>query len=173
MSSVRGEEEVPGLDVAVQDAALVRLRQRLACLECDPRGDVRRQLLDAGQDGAEVFPLQEFHDDEWQAAVRVDACLQHLRDVARVEGCDGARLPLEAGHLGLVGGQLFGEDLDRHPRAVEAERLVDNTHPALPDHAGDRVFPGDGERKLGHGPGKGDDARRDVGGSRFYVLSTV
>ncbi len=125
------EEDVGRLDVAVDDAALVRLGQGARQLR-DDRDDLARSHRPAGaQVVLEVAPLEQLHDDVGRALGR-DAVVEGLHDVRALDLGSGGGLAGEAGGgLGALE-QVAGHELDDDLRA---KRLVlrdpHGSHPPL------------------------------------------
>ena len=135
--AVRGDDQVLGLDVAVDDAGLVGLLQARGHL----RGDLERpehvQLapLDQRLDG---LALDQLHGDEEALGALVDVV--DLRDRRVIDGARGARLLEEAGLAALVPRQLGRQELERHgPAEAGVARLVDDAHAALAEQLLDLV----------------------------------
>ena len=134
------DHDVGGLQVAVQDAALVREGHRLRCAHQRLEEAGRRPLLArrlVGQERCEVAPAHQLHRE-----VRPSTGVQP--DV--VHG-DDARVVELAGHLGLgqealdaLGVRRIGERLHRDA-AIELEvlGLVHRAHPAAADFFSDAV----------------------------------
>ena len=111
---VRGQLDVAGLEVAVDDALLVGFLERLGHLPRD-----RERLVDghgaALQSLGEVLPLDELHDED--VGVRAAGEGRGLEavevgDPRVVEGGEQLRLALEAGQALGVGGNGLGQDLE-------------------------------------------------------------
>ena len=113
--AVRGEQQVLRLDVAVENARLVRVLQRSARGEDDPARRLRRDAL-GGESLPDGSALQQLHDEEAHAFVFDIVVDRH--DVRMLERRQQAGLADEpAPHRG-VGGERTRELLDRH-RSVE------------------------------------------------------
>ena len=118
------DHDVAGLDVAVDDAALVRLGQRLRHLSRD------RERVRGGRAGPRCSALVErppahvLHGDEAAAAALALglADLVDHRDVRVVEGGGHASLAQQPGRRVLVRGRVRAEHLEGH-RPVQAEVL--------------------------------------------------
>ena len=138
--SVRAaEEEVRGLEVAVQDAGAVRLGERLAGLEgeVDGRRDVERPARD---DAHEVLPFEELHHDV-RAPGRQATHVEDARDVLASDHRGRARLAVEAVeqltlHRDVVADHLDGDALPHR----EMRRGDHEPDPAAPDDALDAVL---------------------------------
>ncbi len=152
------EEDVLGLDVAVDDVLAVRGDERAhdghqdverlldrepaALLEVAAQADAVEQLLDDVVGG--VAPLPD---------------LEHADDVGVLDARGGARLAAEAPHHVGVPGDVGVQHLERHAAADPGVlRLEDGAHRALPD------LPDQHELAADHHPGaEGGDARPRLG----------
>ena len=144
------EEDVVGLDVAVDHALVVGVLERVANLGhhaerlggCELAGFLRL---------AEVHAVHVFHDEVKEIA-RL-ARLVDEDDVGVAQLGEGARLAGEALGKGRVGGHVAGEDLERHdPIERTLAGLVDDAHAALADQLEDlEVGEGGGEFFVGEG----------------------
>ncbi len=135
-----GEEQVGRLDVAVEDAGLVRPDEPEAGLPDEAHAELGRELAAALQELLEVLPLEELHGHVDEARRRVGAGVEDVDDVGRLEGAGEPRLPLEAlDHL-VVAGHLGTDDLEGHvPARSHVSDLVDGAHAALAEHGEDLV----------------------------------
>ena len=136
---VGADEHVGGLDVAVHHVVGVRVVQ--------PVGSLGADLQDAGkgkgflllEEGFEVRPLQQFHDDVGSApllAQVVDGDDVHMVEVGRGAGLHVKPLA----EVGVVG-ELAGHGLDGHfPVQDRVEGLVDDAHGAPADDPVQIVF---------------------------------
>jgi hypothetical protein len=134
----RGRElDVPGLEVAVNDARLVGGLERARDLPADLERLVDRQGA-APQALGQGLALDELEHEE-AAAVRF---LEPVDpgDVRVGEGGEQPRLALEAREAFGIGRKRIGQHLDRH-RASEARvfAAVDDTHAAAADFAFDGI----------------------------------
>lgn len=132
------EEEVAGLDVAVDDAVAGGVGQCGRGLAGDGPGGAFVEPADALEPPAEVLALEQFHDDVQPAAV--PAVVEHRDDVGVVEPAEGDRLRLEPRGQRRVGQAVDVDDLDGHD-AVELELAgaEDGAEAAGADHALDLV----------------------------------
>ncbi len=134
------EEDVVGLQVAVDDVALVHRRHRGAHREHEVqrgREGERAAVVDAV---GEALPLEELHREVGHA---VDgARVVDLDDVGVLEARRGLRLAEEARGERGVRGQLAAQDLQRHALLQrELQGLVDHPERARAEHALDLVGP--------------------------------
>jgi hypothetical protein len=138
-SPVGEQEDVLGLQVAVDDAALVR--------RGEPGGDLRRDLhglarrrRSAVQALAQRLAEEELHDRERLVALPADVV--DGEDVGMREGGDRLRLALEAGERVGARREMRRQHLERHvalePRVA---RPIDLPHPSSPELAQDLVRP--------------------------------
>src|SRR5262249_24887179 len=135
-----GEEQVRGLEVAVDDAEGVGLGERLAGLEDPGRRGADGERTLSPQDRGEVIALEELHDDERRAGLERDD-VEHARAVRALELRRRHRLADEAGaHLGVL--QRLGEDeLDGDALLeVEVGGFDDAAHAALAEDALDAIL---------------------------------
>ncbi|MCZ7679675.1 MAG: hypothetical protein M5U28_13310 [Sandaracinaceae bacterium] len=130
----RHEEDVGRLEVAVDDARLVRGRERRQELHGDGRGARRREAA-ALQHREERLALEQLHDQEGRLARRLHE-VGHLHDVRVHEPAGRLGLAAEALEVELLAAQLVREHLDGHAAAdVLLHRLVDRAHAALAEGA--------------------------------------
>jgi hypothetical protein len=145
-----GDQDVGGLDVAVDEPARVRDVERAADLHEDRRGAAWVEPAGALDERAQVGALDEAHRDEQQAVDLARVVDRH--DVRVLERRGDPRLALEALAEVLVGREVRRDDLEGD-RAVEREvrRPVDDAHPATPGDALDPVAADDvAGREVGH-----------------------
>ncbi len=143
------QEEVGRLDVAVDDAALVRVRQRLRRLQAPAGNRARLQRGPLGpafvQNRGQAFALDELHGVVVDAVLAADGEDGH--DVRMVQAGDGLGLAPEALHrLGVGHGpeaQHLQGDLARQGKLLG---LVDDTHAAAAHLAHDAKIPQPGRR---------------------------
>ena len=177
------EQHVGGLDVAMHDARLVRVLQRLRDLPEDPHRPRHGQPPLRGQHVEQRAPLHQAHGQEAQAlalADVVDADDVLVRDLAREQ-----ELAPETGDPFGITPELGAEDLDRDvlPQLLVA-RAVDHAHAAeaeLPDHP---VAPRDHRSRgqpqirvragagVGHGNGSGRCGIRGGGAHQTAGISS-
>ncbi len=137
--AVGGEEDVGGLDVAVDDAAGVGSGEAVGGLGDDRQGLGWRERT-AADPGAQALAAAEGHGDE-HAAVLALADVVDRADVGAVEGRGGPGFVDEAlAGLGVVG-ELGREELEGHGAPeLEVVGLVDDAHGAAADLSEDAVF---------------------------------
>jgi len=120
------DKDIGGLDVAMDDALLVRRVERLGNLHTQVEhlvqvhGFVPDQMLQG-------LAVQKLHDDEGMAVMLAD--FVNCADAGMVERRSGARFALEPLERLTVLGRLLGQELQRH-RTAQAEvfGLVHHTH---------------------------------------------
>ena len=141
-AAVAGEQDVLGLDVAVDDAVPVGVVERAGDLTGDPERVVDRELALAPEPVAERLALDERHGEPELAAGLTG--VENGQDVGMLEPGGELDLALEA--LGAErGGELGEEDLEGD-RAVVAEvvREIDGGHAAAAELALEGVAVGEG-----------------------------
>jgi len=157
---ILGEEDIGGLDVAVDDALAVRELQGIANLAGDGEGLLGIESGPA-QDAAEVGAVHVFHD-EIEVALAGLAEVVHGDDAAMLELGEGAGFALKAGEEIAVGGEFGGEELDGDG-AIEGglRAFVHGAHAAVAEEAFDPVLREQGGESLGSGrrPGGGAGGR--------------
>src|SRR5262249_32623786 len=131
----RDEEDVPGLEIAVQDALLVRdlerARDRIEDRERVERVDLVPELLDVGEVLVERLALEQLHREvDGARDVLPEAVDAH--DARPPQDLERLRLAPEAhGVLGIVG-DLAAQELDGDRLAgLEIDRAVDDAVRAL------------------------------------------
>ena len=137
---VFGDKDVLGLEVAMDDAFLVRCskaaRELLRVVHRLADRDARREAVPEFL--AQRLAVEQFHHEIRRALVRADVV---DRDEVRMVQCPGsARFLLEAAQSPGVRRDFVGKDLDRDvaadPRVTCAKHL---THPSRSDAASDLV----------------------------------
>ena len=130
-------DHVRGLDVPVDEADGVRLGERVASLDQDVDGALRRHRPEAPHEGFEVEALQQLHHVV-EGPLRSHAEVVERHRVGGVEGSGGLRLALEAADEGrgldrrLDPEQLGPDQLDRHrPGEHAVPRPPDLAHAAV------------------------------------------
>jgi hypothetical protein len=150
--AVRGDEDVPRLDVAVDQPLVVGAVQGRPNLLEDPQRLRRFQRSALVEEGPEVRPLHVLHGDV-QLAVRLSGVV-HGDHVGVLDPRRRPGLPDEPLTEGLVGRKVRRQDLEGDlPAEVLVLGEIDHPHPAPPDQALDpvRAQPG-ADPVLGHGP---------------------
>ena len=128
---VIADENVPGLDVAVQDAFRVRVGEAVAHLADDPRRPFRRQppLAD---DNLETPPGHKFHHEVRLAALVAE--IIHRHDVRMVQPRHRLRFACEPFEKFGVPGQFPREDFQGHqPIERNLACPIDRAHSAGAD----------------------------------------
>ena len=132
------EQDVLGLDVAMDHAGGVRVAERVGDFARDPHGFVDRQLLLARQPVAQGLALARTASRRKRVAVHAPR-IEERQDVRMLQirgGLDLGEEPLGADH----GGELGPQDLERDLAIVsEVVREVDGGHAALAQLALDPV----------------------------------
>jgi hypothetical protein len=134
------QPDVAGLDVAMDDPALVRVGEPAADLDHDVELLRERERLVRAKERLEVDAREHLHGDEGDAPVLAE--LVNDDDVRVLETACRLGLLEEAPAAVVVGGALDGEGLDRH-LALQGlvSAAVDHPHAAAADAAGDQVLP--------------------------------
>ena len=150
--------DVGGLEIAVQDALLVRRRQRLGDLDAECGHVAHRQR--AGREaGGQRLARHQLHDQEVGAGVAVEVV--DGGDARVVEPRERQRLLAEPPAPRLVGERPLGQHLDRHLAAEPLVlRAVDDPHGPRAQLLQDAVV---GERGADHrtpGAASGPASRR-------------
>jgi hypothetical protein len=125
-----GHEEVRRLEVAVDDAVVVRVRHPQRGLEDDPAGRLHAQRAHPLR-GA--LSAEQLHHHEEQAAFFPDVL--HPEDVGVLQRLQELRLAQEAGAELRVGPELRADELHRplEPAHLHVLRAPDLPHPARAD----------------------------------------
>ena len=136
-ASVGDEKHVLGLDIAVDDALVVRRSERAGHLRGDVGGLARRELA-AAKPGPQRLAFDQLHDDVALSAV--GANVEDVDDVGMIQRANGAGLTLESGERGGIAAQGCWQNLDGDV-ATEARvtSAIDLAHPARADHRHDFV----------------------------------
>ena len=134
------EEEVRGLDVAMDDAARMRAIERVRRL-LQPGERLGAGNAPAAQALVDGAALEVLHDDERSPVVLVD--VEDGHDVRRSREARGRKsLPAEARASVVLPGVPVGQHLDRNrPLERGVGRAVDLTHPSASDEVGGGVPP--------------------------------
>ena len=144
----RDSRMLPGLHVAMDDAANVGDAERARDVEADPSDIAGRQPSAAPQSRREVLALDQLHDEIRLAVVR--AGLQAGDDVPVAQDRRREGLAPEAHRDVGVRDDLAAEQLDRHePPEPGVERAMDGRHPAGADDLGQAVPAVDDPARVG------------------------
>ncbi len=141
---VRHQEDVVGLEIAVDDARLVRAAEGARDVRDHAHGVHVRQPAQLEEPVRERLAVEQLHRDEGDGRRLVDAVIDDLHDVGAAQRGRGLRLPLEAlEHLRLRA-DLRIDELDGD-RRVERQvlRFPHRSHPALTELLGQAVTAGD------------------------------
>ena len=132
------DQHVGGLDVPVDEAALVGGVECVRDLGDDARRPLRLEAAAAPDQGLEVRPLDPAHRDE-ERALGLPRLVDG-DDVRMVDRGREQRLPLEALAEAVVVGQVRSDELQRHG-ALQRQlgRVVDDSHTAAPGEGLDPV----------------------------------
>ena len=132
------EQDVVGLDVAVDDGEPVGGAERVGRLRHDPAGLLDRQLAPPADPARHRLAVHVPHDEVDQAVALADGVDRHDVGMGQLGG--GLRLAGEPLADVLLEGELGGQDLDGDP-ALEplVAGAVDDAHAAPPDLALDGV----------------------------------
>jgi hypothetical protein len=142
------QEDVAALQVAVDDAALVRGGEAAGHLEDDRQRLRGRQAAVAGEPLRQRLAVQPLHGEEGARGLpRLRGRLDEIEGAADVRVGDPAGerdLALEALHGACVAGGLRAQDLERHRLVeLEVESLVHLSHGPGSEEPGDPVAPGE------------------------------
>ena len=141
--ALRGQLDVRGLEVAVHDALLVGLLQRVG----DLAGD-RDRLVDGNRAALqalrEILALDQLHGDEVDRSPTVEArALEAVEvgDVRMVERGEEPAFALEPGESLGIRRESLGQELERDLAAeLRVGGAVDLAHPTGPEGRGDPVL---------------------------------
>ena len=124
-----GDEDVRGLDVAMDDSLGVRGVEGVGDLDGERRAGCRVPAADRRSGASAWHAIEILHGDEGFAVLLADVV--NGADVGMVERGSGLRLALEAGQRLRIAGDFVGQELQGH-EAVQARVLgfVDHTHAA-------------------------------------------
>jgi hypothetical protein len=135
--AVAGDEDVLGLDVTVDDAAVVRGTEPLRDLHRD-RGRLACRESTVLQPRTQGLAFQQIHGGIGGAAIGPEVV--DGEDVGVREGGDGLGLALEPPQGFGVGGDALGEDLERHdPVELAVSGAVHLAHAARAERGEDLV----------------------------------
>ena len=139
----RAKKDVGGLEIAVNDARFVGLREAAADLHGDADRGVRRHALLARQKRREILPGQILHD-EIEAEPVVGPDVEDLDDVVALDEARRAGLLPEAHGDVAQARQRRVNQLDGDALAdLEVLRLAHDAHGAAADDASNAVLAGD------------------------------
>ena len=129
---VQGDENVRGLDVAVDDALEVRVLDRMADLDEKAQALVGRQIVRVAK-GRDRLPADQFHDEIRPTGVG-GAGVEHLRDIRMIHHRQELPFGLEPGDDLLCVHAQF-DDFEREAAAhgVFLPREPDGAAAAFPD----------------------------------------
>jgi hypothetical protein len=151
------EEQVVGLQIAMNDARLVGLAQGLRGLGEDARGLGHGDATLTTEALGEVFPVQELHHQVGRAFVH--AVVDHVHDVGALQRRRGLRFALETGPSARGLGDREAHELHRDLRAQpHVPRDPDRAHAPLGEGAQQLVAACDdgagvGKHRVGRGAG--------------------
>ena len=136
-AAVRGEEDVLGFQIAVDDAFCVRRGERVG----DDGSDVDRVAPGhraAAQPPAQRFAFEQLHHGVGDALLVAD--VENREDVGMRERRDGARFTLEAPQRVGIVRKVGRQDLDRHlAMETRVARAIDLAHPSCAQRTDDLV----------------------------------
>ena len=143
----RVDEDVPRLDVAMDEAALVRGVEGICDLADEPDRTLPRKLH-VVDEAAEIGSRDE-SGCEVELPIRLSRCVDR-EDAGVVDGGGDPRFAQEPLSKGVVTGELGCDELQRD-RTIEGElgRPIHDTHPTPADHAFDSIA-GELGSYLGH-----------------------
>ena len=146
------DEQVAGLDVAVDDAVAMGVIEPAAGLGDDSDRLVDAEMAVIAQQFGAGVARHVLHHDEVLVVTGVEAEVEHLDDVRVHEPGGRERLAPEPGDERRIVGEVLGQELQRDV-ALEAavEREVDGRHPADAESAFDPV-PARDRGGAGHPP---------------------
>ena len=141
------EPDVIGLEVAVDDAVLVRLLHRGANLLKDLHHARQRQALLFAEHLAQAAPVEVFHDQVGHFVI-TQPCESEVGDVDDMRMAQPARrtsLAPEAFDEVGIPHELRGDQLQGDiPPGPDVGRQIHGTHPTAPEEAFEAVFVGKG-----------------------------
>ena len=133
------DEDIIGLEVAVNDALAVRGSDRAQDLAHDVDRAPRLHRAGAGEDRRERLAIEQLHHGEWPA-IRCDADVADIDDVRIADPARSEGFALEPDDRFFVVRVLVEHHLDGDALAeLLVLGLVDHTHAAAPDLPEDRV----------------------------------
>jgi hypothetical protein len=137
-SPLAGQEDVVGLDVAVDHAARVGPGEHVAQGVAEGQDLARREPPAAAVAGLEGLADQQLHHEEGAAVVR-DVVVDHPHRARMLEGVGDVGLAHEPLAVRRVAAELGAQHLERDAVAVAVDRQVHRRHPARADHPDDLV----------------------------------
>ena len=142
----RLHQDVLGLEIPMDHAVLVRIRQRAGDRRCNPHGVGHGELLLAIEPRAQRLPLHERHHiKELPAGLAAVEQRQQVRVLQVRRDLDLGQEPLDTKH----GAEFRLEHLERNATVVtEVAREVDGRHAALADLTVDGIASGERRREL-------------------------
>ena len=143
------DHDVVGLEIAMEDAPIVRRGQPFGHFRGNAQRVLRRQRLAVHQ-RAQVLAVDQLHGDPGEALGVTR--LVDGDDVGMIEGGGGPRFLFEPAQRLRTGGQLGRQDLQGHfTTELVVSRTVDLSHPARTNYAEDLVLPKAVTRSQLHG----------------------
>ncbi|AUX36029.1 uncharacterized protein SOCE836_082330 [Sorangium cellulosum] len=134
------EEQVGRLEIAVNEAGLVRAADRLAGLDEDERGVREREPADALEPRAQVLALEQLHHEV--RGVVVDAVVLDIDHVRALQARGDPGFALEAGQERGRRRKRRCHELDRDGRSqVDVTRRPHRAHPAGRERSLKTVLP--------------------------------
>ena len=132
------DEDVGGLDIAVNDACAVRRIQRVGDFDAERQHRVHVQTAMAGDALLQRAALQILHGDEGAAVLLAD--VMNGADVGMIQGGRGSSLALEPAQRLPVASQVVRQELERHEATEPGVlRFVDHAHAAAAELLDDAV----------------------------------
>ncbi|HEU0031205.1 MAG TPA: hypothetical protein VFQ53_11270 [Kofleriaceae bacterium] len=148
-AAIAGQEQVVGLDVAMDDVGFVRRREPARDLGRDLQGLADRQRS-VEQPVAQRLAAQQLGDEVRRAVVPTDVVQR--QQVRMIERAGGPRFLLEPAQPLVV--TAMREDLDRdRPAEPRIGRAIHLAHATSPDRALDLVVPQPCTEREAHRPG--------------------
>src|SRR5437764_1091262 len=135
----RRDHHVAGFDVAMNDAAPVRCRQRVGYLNCDREraAQIERTTVDQL---AHILAFDELHGDEIHATDLVE--IKNRADVRVIERRSESRFTLKAFQVGFFNGEFRGENLyDNGATKLRVGRFVNCSLPTGANLLKDPIVP--------------------------------
>ena len=137
---VLGDQDVGGLDIAMDDAASVGGRDCASHVGGDTRRLARRQRAVSAQERGQVLAIDIVHDDV--GARRIHPEVMHGHHVRAAERGHGARLKFKPGHEVRVTAVLGSEQLDGNIASkLSVGGAIDRGHAALAQQFDQAISP--------------------------------